>query len=80
MVSNKAFLTTKDAADLLGVSVSTIRRWTDEGTISCVRIGKSQYRKYYYDERKEEWAKNPLYDMLLLFGFRLRIRGNGGLL
>lgn len=39
-------INTKEAAELLGVSTSTIRRWSDDGTLPCFRIGASGYRKF----------------------------------
>lgn len=49
MNRSKELLNTKETAELLGVSTSTIRRWSDNGTLSCYRIGTSRYRKF---ERK----------------------------
>ena len=46
MDRNKELLNTKQAAEILGVSVSTIRRWCDNGTLTCYRIGNSRYRKF----------------------------------
>ncbi|WP_246745129.1 DNA methyltransferase [Thiospirochaeta perfilievii] len=46
MNSNKELFTTKETAQVLGVSTSTIRRWSDDGILPCFRIGVSQYRKY----------------------------------
>ncbi|MGN0487869.1 MAG: DNA (cytosine-5-)-methyltransferase [Ruminococcus sp.] len=46
MDRNKQLITPKQAADILGVSVSTIRRWTNDGTLKCYRVGKSGYRKF----------------------------------
>lgn len=46
MDRNKELLNTKQAAEILGVSVSTIRRWCDNGTLTCYRIGNSGYRKF----------------------------------
>lgn len=46
MDGNIEFINIKEAASILGVSVSTIRRWSDSGEIPCCRVGQSQYRKY----------------------------------
>lgn len=46
MDGNIELLNTKEAADLLGVSVSTIRRWSDSGVLKCFRVGQSKYRKF----------------------------------
>ena len=29
------YLNSKDVADILGINVSTLKRWTENGTISC---------------------------------------------
>ncbi len=50
MHSNKEYLNCKEAADLLGISVSTLRRWSDDETLPCHRVGKGSYRKYKYDD------------------------------
>ena len=46
MDSNVNLLSIQQAATLLGVSVSTIRRWSEEGIIDCYRVGKAGYRKF----------------------------------
>ena len=46
MDRSKALLNTKETAELLGVSTSTIRRWSDDGTLACFRVGASGYRKF----------------------------------
>ena len=50
MSGNKEYLNCKETAELLGISVSTLRRWSDTGDIQCYRVGKANYRKYKYDE------------------------------
>lgn len=34
------------AAEILGVSVSTLRRWDDEGKLKSIRIGSNGNRRY----------------------------------
>ena len=46
MTRNNDLLNTKETAELLGVSVSTIRRWCDSGVLKCFRVGQSKYRKF----------------------------------
>lgn len=46
MNRNKELLNTKQAAEFLGVSTSTIRRWSDNGLLNCYRVGSSGYRKF----------------------------------
>jgi excisionase family DNA binding protein len=42
-----ALLTITDAATLLNVSKATIRRWTNEGRLSCSRIGARGERRFH---------------------------------
>ena len=49
MDRNKNLLSTKETAEMLGVSPSTVRRWSDDGTLPCYRIGTSGYRKFDKD-------------------------------
>jgi len=52
-------MTLGEAADYLGVAKITLRRWTRQGQLPCVRIGKRGDRRFrradldsYIDERK----------------------------
>lgn len=46
MDRNKNLLNTKETAEMLGVSPSTVRRWSDDGILQCYRVGTSGYRKF----------------------------------
>lgn len=59
MDRNKDLLNTKEAADLLGISVSTVRRWCDKGILPCYRVGQSKYRKF--DRSAIEIVKTKYY-------------------
>ena len=59
MDRNKTLISIKDAAEMLGVSVSTVRRWSDDGTLECYRIGSAGYRKY--ELSKVEYLKRQYY-------------------
>lgn len=48
--SNVELLSLKDASAILKVSISTVRRMCDEGTLTCYRVGKSGYRKVKSDD------------------------------
>ncbi len=50
MDRNKEFLTPKETSEILCVSTSTIRRWADDGTLPCCRVGKSGYRRFERDK------------------------------
>ncbi|MGJ0847324.1 DNA methyltransferase [Tissierella praeacuta] len=63
MDRNKELLTPKEAAEILRVSTSTIRRWADDGSLPCCRVGKSGYRKFERDkvlDLKEKYYGNAL--------------------
>ena len=38
--------TPADVAELLGVSVNTVRRWTDAGRLACLRVGMKRERRF----------------------------------
>lgn len=35
-----------EVAEALGVHVGTVRRWTDEGKLSCIRLGSQRRISY----------------------------------
>jgi excisionase family DNA binding protein len=47
---NAPLLTIADAATFLNVSKATIRRWTNEGRLQCLRIGARDERRFYKRE------------------------------
>ena len=59
MDSNKRLLNINETAKILGVSVSTVRRWSDNGTLECFRIGNAGYRKF--EAAKVEQLKTQFY-------------------
>jgi excisionase family DNA binding protein len=55
------YITSKDTAEILGINISTLKRWTDNGTIDCTRTagGHRKFtiqhvRDYYKDNKKAE--------------------------
>lgn len=46
MPSEKDLLNIKQAARLLNVSEISLRRWTDRGTLPCVRLGAKRERRF----------------------------------
>jgi len=55
------YITSKDTAEILGINISTLKRWTDNGTIECTRTagGHRKFtiqhvRDYYKDNKKAE--------------------------
>lgn len=59
MDRNKKLISVKEAAEILGVSISTVRRWSDDGTLECYRVGNAGYRKF--DISKVEQLKKVFY-------------------
>ena len=46
----KDYLTVKQAADLLGVSPATLRRWDKAGKLKAIKNPMNNYRLYRRDE------------------------------
>tara|TARA_B100001093_G_C26610132_1_gene919807 strand:- start:9 stop:899 length:891 start_codon:yes stop_codon:yes gene_type:complete len=58
------YITSKDTAEILGVNISTLKRWTDNGTIECTRTagGHRKFtiqhvRDYYKGNKRAEKSK-----------------------
>jgi excisionase family DNA binding protein len=51
------FLNSKEAASVLGVNVSSIKRWTDEGKLECIRT-VGGHRKFQMDHLASFLEKN----------------------
>lgn len=49
-VSNDVFIGTKETAELLGISLSTVRRLANTGKLQCYTIPYNKYRKFKIDE------------------------------
>ncbi|HEY8135901.1 MAG TPA: GAF domain-containing protein [Candidatus Limnocylindrales bacterium] len=48
--SNTQLLTVSDAARMLGVHANTVRSWTDQGVLACLRINSRGDRRYARQE------------------------------
>jgi len=48
--SNTQLLTVSDAARMLGVHANTVRTWTDQGVLRCLRINRRGDRRYARQE------------------------------
>ena len=78
-MTNNNLMTTRAVADLLGVGVSSVKRWTDEGKLTCVRTagGHRRFETTEVDRfRREQLAQDrerkpypPA--MLAIDGYRL---------
>ncbi len=50
MSKDPKLLKIREAAELLGVNVETLRRWDKKGTFKAIRIGKRGHRMYDKNE------------------------------
>lgn len=50
MSNKKKLLKIREAAEMLGVNLETLRRWDRDGTFKAIRIGKRGHRMYDEDE------------------------------
>lgn len=76
---NQSLIGTSEAAKILGVSESTVRRLADNGKLDCVVVSTSKYRKFHLDqvnkykskmflvEEKMSGYNEPSYSQLDLF-------------
>ena len=61
----KDYMTIRDAADFLGVSPDTLRRWDRSGKVKAIRHPVNRYRLYHKEELREvlrnlqEQVENP---------------------
>jgi excisionase family DNA binding protein len=62
----EALLTLDEAAELIAVSKISLRRWTKNGTVNCVRVGSRGDRRFlrkdletYVSARSYESSSNP---------------------
>ncbi len=52
-------LNIKETADFLNVSEMTIRRWTNDGTLPCYRIGGRRARRFRFQDLEAYLERNP---------------------
>jgi len=50
MPKNPKLIKIREAAELLGVNIETLRRWDRDGTLKAIRIGKRGHRMYDKEE------------------------------
>ena len=61
----KGYMTIREAADFLGVSPDTLRRWDRSGKVKAIRHPVNRYRLYHKEELREvlrnlqEQVENP---------------------
>ena len=51
------YLTSNDVAEILGVNISTLKRWTDNGTIDCTKTAGG-HRKFTMQHVRDYYKKN----------------------
>lgn len=56
----KRLLRIKQAADVLGVTPLTLRRWDKKGTLKAIRIGTREDRRYDPQELKKLIQKRKI--------------------
>ena len=66
------YLNSKDVAEVLGINISTLKRWTENGTIECTKTAgghrkftMQHVRDYYKNNKKSDTSSKK---SLLLFG------------
>ena len=50
MAGDKNFLTIAEAAELLNVSKTSLRRWTNQGRLKCYRLGERKERRFLLED------------------------------
>lgn len=50
MADNRRFLTIKEAAQFLGVSTASLRRWSNSGRLRCFRVGGRRERRFLEED------------------------------
>ena len=53
------FLTIDEAANYLRVSKTSLRRWTNEGRLPCVRVGRRSERRFRLSDLERALQTNP---------------------
>jgi excisionase family DNA binding protein len=51
------YITSKDTAEILGINISTLKRWTDNGTIECTRTAGG-HRKFTIQHVRDYYKNN----------------------
>jgi DNA (cytosine-5)-methyltransferase 1 len=59
LAMKKGLITVKEASELFGVSIQTIRRWDKKGKLKAVRNPMNNYRVYRLIEIRKLLKKMP---------------------
>ena len=51
------YLNSKEVSDIIGVNISTLKRWTDNGTIGCHKTAGG-HRKFTMQNVREYYSSN----------------------
>lgn len=60
MNKTKRLLRIKEAAEMLGVTPLTLRRWDDKGILKAIRIGTRKDRRYDLEELEKLIEKKKI--------------------
>ena len=52
------YLNSKQVADIIGVNISTLKRWTENGTLECVKT-VGGHRKFTMNHIRDYYKNNP---------------------
>ena len=62
-MKNQNFLTIREAAKILGVSVDTLRRWDKKGSLRSIRPTPTSHRYYRKEEINNLLPKNDIFNL-----------------
>ena len=51
------YLSSKNVAEILGINISTLKRWTDNGTLECTKTAGG-HRKFTMQNVREYYKSN----------------------
>ena len=52
------YLNSKQVADIIGVNISTLKRWTENGTLGCDKTAGG-HRKFTMNHIRDYYRNNP---------------------
>ena len=64
------YLSSNDVAEILGINISTLKRWTDNGTIGCSKTAGG-HRKFTMQHVRDYYKDNKNADKNLGLGLEL---------
>ena len=61
------YINSKDASEILGINISTLKRWTDNGILECTKTAGG-HRKFTIQHIRDYYKKNKKADKSNEFG------------